>query len=318
MRAAFSAKWLFGDCGLLMGIKVMVTIPVWMFAQQMACARIFSQRVTMNDTGLRPHAFPQELLRSRNQGPTLKVMTYNIHSCVNIYGQIDPESIIAVIASTGAEVIALQEVESFQPGIVRGMNQAHFIAAHLGMHHRFLPLRNGRWGKFGLAIISRYPFQVIKSGNLPNADISRYEQRGALWVRFDTVHGPLHLINTHLGLYLRDRWHQIEALFGKAWIGGLTADQPLILCGDFNAGARSPIYRHTATRMRDVQLAVSQKGYPRATFFSYFPILRLDHIFVRNLTPLNVRVPVNPFTRRASDHLPLWSELAVSPVTTLS
>jgi endonuclease/exonuclease/phosphatase family metal-dependent hydrolase len=267
----------------------------------------------MAERGFRPPSFPRDLLRSRPLSPTIKVMTYNIHSSVNVYGRIDIEAIIAVIAATGAELIALQEVESLHPGTERGLNQAHYIAAHLGMHHRFLPLRDGRWGKYGLAVISRFPMQVIKSEFLPNAEKSRrYEKRGALWVRFDSLHGPVHLINTHLGLYLQDRWQQVSALFGDKWIGGLQADQPLILCGDFNAGPRSPVYRHIAARLRDVQEAVSQGGYPRATFLSYFPILRLDHIFVTpGITPLSVQVPINPYTRRASDHLPLWSELSI-------
>ncbi len=267
----------------------------------------------MKERRLEP--FPQDLLRSiPPSGLTLKVMTYNIHSCVNVYGRVDAESIIAVIAASNADAIALQEVESFQPGTGAGMNQARYIAAQLGMHHRFLPLRKGRWGEFGLAVISRYPLQVIKSGRLPPADAAkRREGRGAIWVRLHTPQGSVHLINTHLSLYLQDRWHQIEALFGEEWIGALGPVQPLVFCGDFNAGVRSPIYRQIVAHLRDVQHAVPQTGYPRATFFSYFPILRLDHIFVSpHLTPLSVRVPINAHTRRASDHLPLWAEMAVT------
>jgi endonuclease/exonuclease/phosphatase family metal-dependent hydrolase len=87
-------------------------------------------------------------------------------------------------------------------------------------------------------------------------------------------------------------------------------NDPLVVCGDFNASARSPVYRQICTRLADVQKTGNCRGCPKPTFFSRYPMLRLDHIFVsKHFTPLRVLVPGNPVTRMASDHLPVFTEL---------
>jgi endonuclease/exonuclease/phosphatase family metal-dependent hydrolase len=90
----------------------------------------------------------------------------------------------------------------------------------------------------------------------------------------------------------------------------LPQNEPLIFCGDLNAGAYSPVYRRMSAHLVDVQKAVRQKGYPRATFFSFYRILRLDHIFVsHHVRTLRVHVPIDAASKKASDHLPLLAEL---------
>src|SRR5262249_447913 len=96
------------------------------------------------------------------------------------------------------------------------------------------------------------------------------------------------------------------------WIGAIPANEPVILCGDFNALPGSAPYRLAATRLRDVQKA--GEGYrPVGTFSSIRPLVRLDHIFASaHFERQRVIVVRNDLTRVASDHLPLIADLRIA------
>jgi endonuclease/exonuclease/phosphatase family metal-dependent hydrolase len=245
------------------------------------------------------------------RSPQVTVMTYNIHSCANVYGRDNPEAIARIIAWLDPDAVALQEVDTMAPH--KGYrNQAQWLSEELGMHFHFLALRKSRWGRFGSAVLSKYPMSVVKTSSFPGKSAHQIrEPRGAIWMRLHTPMGNIHLINTHLSLRMRDRMYQIRHLMGAAWLGGIK-NEPIVFCGDFNAGARSLEYRTISTRYADVQKQVQQKGFPRPTFFSLYPIMRLDHIFVSNrLRAVEVKVPADMDARKASDHLPVWARLAI-------
>ena len=46
---------------------------------------------------------------------TIRAMTYNIHSCVNMDGSVGPERIAGVIDELAPDVVALQEVDAGIP-----------------------------------------------------------------------------------------------------------------------------------------------------------------------------------------------------------
>ncbi|MGD9302608.1 MAG: hypothetical protein PVI13_13610 [Desulfobacterales bacterium] len=54
-------------------------------------------------------------------GPILRVMTYNIHSCVGMDKKVNPERIARVIGAPTPDIVALQEVD-------KGMPQTHFLS----------------------------------------------------------------------------------------------------------------------------------------------------------------------------------------------
>ena len=96
------------------------------------------------------------------------------------------------------------------------------------------------------------------------------------------------------------------------WIGGIPAEEPVILCGDFNTVPRSEPYRMAAARLRDVQRRPHGRRTLK-TFSSSRPLMRLDHIFVSShLEAVAVAVPRTTLTRVASDHLPLLADLQVA------
>src|SRR5262249_12738999 len=137
------------------------------------------------------------------------------------------------------------------------------------------------------------------------------EPRGALWVAVAVDGHELNLINTHLGLNPRERLEQAEALLGPEWLAHPDCREPVILCGDFNAGPKSAPYRRLVRRLRDAQL--TRKGRrPLNTWTTRYPVTRIDHVFVGpGLGVGKVEVPRTDLARVASDHLPLIVEVTL-------
>ena len=117
----------------------------------------------------------------------------------------------------------------------------------------------------------------------------------------------IHVFNTHLGLFTLERRLQMRFLMGHQWLGGLDTIEPIVFCGDLNAGPRSSVYRRLSRKLTDVQTFCSPS---KATYSSRQPLFRIDHIFVsKHFKSATVHVPRNETVRMASDHLPLCAEL---------
>ncbi len=250
--------------------------------------------------------------RPREAAATLRVMTYNVQSCLGIDSKVRPERIARVINRFDPDIVAVQEIDCHRPRS-GGHDQAQLIADHLGMTHVFQAMFEEEKERYGIAIFSNHPMEVVKAANLTEADPRRFrEARGAIWVKVAPGGGqpPYHFINTHFGLGRVERHRQMHALAGPEWLGGIPPEEPVILCGDFNAGPKSPIFRKLQ-RLRDAQVGIA--GFkPKPTFSSINPFLRLDHVFVSPHFVVNaVEVPGTPTAALASDHLPVCVELAL-------
>jgi endonuclease/exonuclease/phosphatase family metal-dependent hydrolase len=240
-------------------------------------------------------------------GKSIRILTYNVHSCIGTDRKIDPCRIAAVIAEARADVVALQEID-VRRRRTGGIDQASMIASLLKMEAHFSPAMAIAEEQYGDAVITGLPTEAIKTGPLP----SRGEPRGALSIEVMVGDRKFHIVNTHLGLRGRDRIQQMTALMGPAWLQRDGKDlASTILCGDFNAVPASATYRLVARTLKDVQL--SDKRQPaRPTFPSRYPLIRLDHIFVSDdLTIIDAFVLRNRLTSLASDHLPLIAEISL-------
>lgn len=263
--------------------------------------------------GTRPIAKPT---RPQRSGKTvLRVMTYNIHSCVGIDGRLRPERIARVINRFHPDIIALQEVDAHR--LRSGLHdQAEIIAAHLEFRHVFHSMLEEEKEKYGIAVFSPFPFESVKSGLLTKAEPTRFrEARGAIWIQLgeEAAGKPVHFINTHFGLGRDERNRQAAALLGDDWLGSIPNDEPVILCGDFNSTRRSVAWKKITGRYRDAQLS-KEDHRPLPTFPSIRPLARLDHIFISpHFRVRNIVVPGIHATVMASDHLPLCVELEVNP-----
>ncbi|HZW47873.1 MAG TPA: endonuclease/exonuclease/phosphatase family protein [Microvirga sp.] len=219
--------------------------------------------------------------------------------------------IAEVIAACEADIVALQEV---RVGRTRAgeIDQAASVADKLGMDLHFQPTIRILGEQYGIAILTKHPAYLVKSGRLPTqAAKESFEKRSALWVCTEIDGQKVNVINAHLSLRSGERRAQAAALVGPDWMGHQDCADPAVLLGDFNAPPYSRSYRMIANRLRDAQLSNSY-GMPQPTFHTRAPVLRLDHVFVTKSVDVVNAAPVrNALTRVASDHFPLLAELRV-------
>lgn len=265
------------------------------------------------EQALRPQpSSPPRHRRSANLAPeTIRVMTYNVHSCVGADGKLSPARIAKVISGLNPDVVALQEVDVRRPR-TQSIDQAHEIAKFLEMEFHFHPAITVEEEQYGNAVLSRWPMKLVKAEAYPCIrSRRRLEPRGAIWVEILFGDRRLQLINTHFGLGFRERWTHVDHLLGENWIGGAASQMPLVVCGDFNTLPISPVYHKLARRLVDTQRGNSS-GRPYGTWFGHFPIGRIDYIFASHgIKVVATTVPRNDLTRRASDHLPLAADLEI-------
>ena len=240
---------------------------------------------------------------------TIRVMTYNVHSCIGIDGKPSPNRIARVIARYSPDIIALQELD-VKRRRTEEVDQAHVIAKTLEMDFHFHPSLTVDEEKYGNAILSRFSSKVIKTGAFPLVPRQpNLEPRGLIWSEILVQGKKIQLINTHLGLKMVERRIQIESLAGSEWLGHPDCTRPLIVCGDFNTGPSSTLYQKLTRYLNDAQLSLNNHR-PRKTWFGHYPISRIDHILISpELQVTNVLIPSTALTRKASDHLPLIVDL---------
>lgn len=242
-----------------------------------------------------------------------RIVTWNVHRCVGRDGVCSPARIARVLASLQPDVVALQELD-VRRARTGGVDQAEAIARELGMAHHFHPAYRVMEEEYGDAILTARPAKFVRGAALPGVGpLQRLEPRGALWVCVNIGGVDVQIFNTHLGLRGYERLAQVEALFGREWMGSPNCREPVILTGDFNAIPRSRVYARLTSRLRDAQkLGPARK--PKATFPSMLPMLRLDHVFLsRSFDVMRAETLRTPETRIASDHLPLFVDFVVKP-----
>lgn len=259
------------------------------------------------------------------QIPSIRVMTYNVHSCVGTDKKLSVERVAEVIEDLKPDIVALQELDV---GLSKsgGAHQPDLIAEQIGMHSHFFSSVEIAEGQFGNALLSRFPIHVVKSDCffLPLTNFRRVwfekvwrphvKPRGATLANIETPIGRVSVANTHLGLFRHERNLQVRAMLGEDWLNLPDLSEQLVVLGDFNLGPNSDEYRLLAEAFVDAQTVVPGRE-PEKTFPSHLPLRRIDHMFLRgDLRVRNVFVPRRGINHKASDHLPVVADLE-RPVT---
>lgn len=255
-----------------------------------------------------------------NPTAKIRVMTYNVHSCRGLDGRVLPERIARVVEQFNPDLVALQELDVNRRWSKR-MDQPLLIAQHLRMQCHFQPVIAVEGEHYGIAILSRYPFEIKKSSDLPSfpkmsilrksrIPFSKYffEPRHAIWTSVTVSGREIHFVNTHLSLRANERLEQVKSILGQEWLNMDSHKVPTILCGDFNEGPRSRGYQLLKASFGEVKSSMPQKS-SRKTLFCPLPIFEVDHIFYNgDLRVESVNIPNTSLTRMASDHLPLIAD----------
>jgi endonuclease/exonuclease/phosphatase family metal-dependent hydrolase len=229
----------------------------------------------------------------------LRIVTYNAHGCVGTDGARSIERIADVLRACDADVIGLQEIDV---GRTRsgGIDQAEAIAVRLGMNHVFgAALYDGK-GCYGNALLAHRPIAHVRTAKLPTWRAVS-EPRCFVHAKIDIDGLDLDVIVTHFGLGPVERYGQARHVAAEV----ARTSPRAVLLGDLNCGRGSFSYHRVSTMLRDAQQE-ARPGGVLATYPSWRPWLRLDHVFVGPaLEVLAAEVPESALARVASDHLPV-------------
>ncbi len=167
---------------------------------------------------------------------SLRILSYNIHHAEGVDGVLDVDRIAEVIRQSGADIIALQEVDQ-RVRRSEGVDQPQQLAELLGMHVAFGGNIELEGGNYGNAVLSRFPILHATNHLLPNDDGG--EQRGVLQVELGLSESRrMTLLATHL-----DHRSQNQRMSSATFISNLAAsiEHPVCLAGDLNATPDSPV-----------------------------------------------------------------------------
>jgi len=241
----------------------------------------------------------------------LKVLTYNIHRAIGVDRRFRPGRIVDILAHHNADIALLQEVDEGVPRS-RELDLARELGRESGYPHMVagynVSLKAGRYGN---AVLSRWPFRIHRNIDLTVDDRKR---RGCLHTRMTIEKGgkahELDVFNLHLGLSARERTRQIGMLVRSSEFVAIPKESPCLVVGDFNdwRSLLLPVFVEilgfkSATRHRFGRQAAIR------TYPSFSPTGALDKIYFRGpLRLLGARSCRLRVSRVASDHLPIVAE----------
>lgn len=232
---------------------------------------------------------------------TLGLATYNIHCCVGADGRYDPERVAAVLRELDADIIALQEVGRlrFDAAI---KDQARFLSEATGFHMIEAPEHHDYRGRFGNAILSRWPARHMRIIDLTAGFRG---PRNAIDAEFEIDGRTLRIVATHFGLQGAERRRQIRRLLDAIddWSGDDSRLTALVMLGDLNE------WRGRSGAIPALEQRLGPMPLP-PTFPAWLPLLPLDRIYAASPARLlGLRVHRSRAARKASDHLPLCARL---------
>lgn len=233
---------------------------------------------------------------------TLRILSYNIHHGEGVDGKLELTRLGAIIASSGADLVALQEVDQ-KATRTKGIDQAAEIAGLAGLKHAYGKAMDFQGGAYGQALLSRWPLEDFTVHALPNP--ARVEPRIAISA---TVRPPglppVRFIGTHLDA-TRDDTARLQQ---TAKLNELfAADEKLtILVGDLNARPDSAPMKPLFAVWADASV-----GNPQPTIPSKKPTARIDYVLLRPAGVWRVISSTVLPEAVASDHRPLLVELAL-------
>jgi endonuclease/exonuclease/phosphatase family metal-dependent hydrolase len=245
-------------------------------------------------------------------GDRLRLVTFNIkHGAPARDYEGDPDAVAEACAALEADVLALQEVDDGIPRSGRA-DLAARAAQACGMQMVFAPAIRIGGGRYGNALLVRGDIEATEVLGLNGArwlqgrrgggrifPIGR-EPRNAIIATVRVGERRLAVAATHLATQRDVSQKQLSQAVAKLQ----TKPQPWVLLGDLNRTAQEV---GSEPLLESMELI---KG--PATFPSWKPRTRIDHIAIRGLTllPDSVRVVRSP---QVSDHLALVADVELPP-----
>lgn len=253
----------------------------------------------------------------------LKLMTYNIWGGQSYEEYLsgkpldectrDAAPFAEVIKSTGAEIVALNEVFNCE----RYGNQAEDIAKLAGFEYYHFDsafVRPNLGGFYGNAILSKYPIiEINKKAIDAEVGVRLAETRSVMCATLDCNGKALDVIVSHFGLIEAEKERAVDAVLGFA----KASANKCVFMGDMNS-TRDSVH---AERLREVFRASNDGGEeiktwpveplpPEIRTYQNYPSFdrQIDYIFVGDGVRVNKTEAVYSL---ASDHKALCADVEI-------
>ncbi len=218
-------------------------------------------------------------------------MTYNIRKAVGLDRRRDPHRVMEVICQADADVVVLQEADrrlGQRPAALPRQiieNESDYRVVDLATNDVSL-------GSHGNAILVRRGMEFARPERI---SLPGLEPRGAVSVEVSGVR----VLGCHLGLMRRYRHQQMRRLAQELKGSG----RPTVILGDFNEWSATRGFEPL-----DRWFDIYDFG---KSFHAARPMAALDRLVVSpGVEVLEGHVLRTPFTRVASDHLPVWARIS--------
>jgi len=228
-----------------------------------------------------------------------RIVTYNIHSGIGRDKKHDYKRIGQFLASSGADVVLLQEMDTRPPERDTAQDVRDIFAENT---FKLIPspaIREAD-GWYGNAILTRYD---VLSNDRVDVSQSGRQPRNVQIVELKTEKTPLTVVNTHKGLKKLERRSQFSLLHEHLSQRLKEKQTPLVLAGDFNE------WQFFSKAFKGLNSLLFQQKVG-ATFPSQFPVFSLDRVWVTDDIKVKAcRTLKNAKTRVYSDHLPVLIDI---------
>jgi endonuclease/exonuclease/phosphatase family metal-dependent hydrolase len=212
-----------------MNVKSLVVAAL--FVITVCCARKAPQ-------GGRNRAGKQET----GKAVSIRVLCYNIHHAnpPSKPDVIDMAAIANTIKQEQPDLVALQEVDVYTTRSGKSLHQAEELGRLTGMKAYFAKAIDYGGGEYGVAILSKHPMEEMQNYPLPTANGTGGELRTLATAVIILPGGKKILFaSTHLDAQAKDTNRLLQA---QKIVDILKPETlPVILAGDFNAVASTPV-----------------------------------------------------------------------------
>jgi len=228
----------------------------------------------------------------------LRVATYNIRKGIGTDRRRRPERVLAVLRELDADVVAIQEVDrrfgnrstALPPEIIA--EETDYVPVRFGIRPESL-------GWHGNVLLVRRDVEVMASRRI---DLPGLEPRGAVLADLRVRGLALRIIGMHLGLI--GLWRKRQARAVLLDLEALEDTLPTVMMGDLNEWVMDGGCLKLFAKHHHVAA-------PGPSFHSRRPIAALDRIITSlDLRVLSAGVHHSQKSRVASDHLPVWADIA--------
>ena len=227
----------------------------------------------------------------------LRVCSYNVRKAVGLDWRRRPDRCLDALAGVAPDIAVLQEADR-RLAPRRAAIPPALIHERTGLRPLAVAVNDVSLGWHGNAVLAR---DGIVAHQVERLELPGIEPRGAVLVRLEGRGARLTLAAVHLGLNRASRRLQLALVLRHLEaMGG-----PVLIAGDFNEWREGSV--HLELPQRYVVVA------PGRSFHAARPVASLDRFVLGpGLRPVAGGVEEGAAARIASDHLPVWIDLAIA------